>query len=300
MKRFFLAVVILLVAVTLPTVFFTDDGRAVERIVEILERAQEEVVLVSYSLDEQEVIDCLNRLCIKGLSVSVVIDNSTVSRTFAKSPQFKVMTDTTAALVHSKFIVVDSQIVVFGTGNFTEGSLREDSNSFIMIESESLASLFLDYYKAILTGDSRGVTSVGNMTLFLCPSEEARKRVIKELMSAKEEIRFAMFAFTDPKILAALKFCASKGVRVFGMVDSWNEDSPLKDYLTTGMEVSRGVSITIHDKTFVIDRNIVITGSANASLSGWGKNREIVVIIESRDVANQFISHFEYVREVSK
>ncbi|HNS35794.1 MAG TPA: phospholipase D family protein, partial [Mesotoga sp.] len=73
-----------------------------------------------------------------------------------------------------------------------------------------------------------------------------------------------------------------------------------KDYLTTGMEVSRGVSITIHDKTFVIDRNIVITGSANASLSGWGKNREIVVIIESRDVANQFISHFEYVREVSK
>ncbi|MDD3460094.1 MAG: phospholipase D-like domain-containing protein, partial [Mesotoga sp.] len=205
MKRFFLAVVILLVAVTLPTVFFTDDGRAVERIVEILERAQEEVVLVSYSLDEQEVIDCLNRLYIKGLNVSVVIDNSTVSRTFAKSPQFKVMTDTTAALVHSKFIVVDSQIVVFGTGNFTEGSLREDSNSFIMIESESLALLFLDYYKAILTGDSRGVTSVGNMTLFLCPSEEARKRVIKELMSAKEEIRFAMFAFTDPKILAALK-----------------------------------------------------------------------------------------------
>jgi phosphatidylserine/phosphatidylglycerophosphate/cardiolipin synthase-like enzyme len=189
--------------------------------------------------------------------------------------------------------------VVFGTGNFTEGSLREDSNSFIMIESESLALLFLDYYKAILTGDSRGVTSIGNMTLFLCPSEEARKRVIKELMSAKEEIRFAMFAFTDPKILAALKFCASKGVRVFGMVDSWNEDSPLKDYLTTGMEVSRGLSITIHDKTFVIDRNIVITDRPTHHL-GMGKNREIVVIIESRDVANQFISHFEYVREVSK
>jgi len=53
-------------------------------------------------------------------------------------------------------------------------------------------------------------------------------------------------------------------------------------------------------KTFVVDGRVVITGSANASLSGWGKNREIVAIIESRDLAQEFVNHFEYIREVSK
>ncbi len=107
------------------------------------------------------------------------------------------------------------------------------------------------------------------MTLFLCPSEEALKSN-QGVDEYQEEVRFAMFAFTDPKILA-LKFCASKGVRVFGVVDKLERRfsaQRLSHYRNGGIT---GDSITIHDKTFVIDRNIVITGSANASLSGWGK-----------------------------
>jgi len=300
MKRIILAFVVLLAVVASASVFFTDDGGAVERIVKVLESAEEEVVLVSYSLDEQEIVACLNRLQRKGVKISVLIDSSTVSRVFDKSPEFTVSCDTSTALVHSKFLVVDRRIVVFGTGNFTEGSLREDSNSFMIFESARLAALFLDYYRAIETGNSRGMTRIENMVFFLCPSEEARKRVISELMKARKEIRFGMFAFTDPQVLAALKFCASRGVRIIGVIDSWNDDSPLKDYLTSGMEVSESTSITVHDKTFVIDSRVVITGSANASLSGWGKNREIVAIIESRDLAQEFVNHFEYIREVSK
>jgi len=300
MKGIILACVALLSISVSASVFFTDDGGAVERIVEVLENAKEEVVLVSYSLDEQEIIACLNRLQRKGVRISAMIDNSTVSRVFEKSPEFRISTDTSAALVHSKFLVVDRRIVVFGTGNFTEGSLREDSNSFMIFESARLATLFLDYYSAIESGNSRRMTRIENMVFFLCPSEEARKHVINELTKARKEIRFGMFAFTDPQVLAALKFCASRGVRVIGVIDSWNDDSPLKDYLTSGMEVSESTSITVHDKTFVVDGRVVITGSANASLSGWGKNREIVAIIESRDLAQEFVNHFEYIRGVSK
>ena len=302
MKRLLVFVLVLIEAalVAVPSVFFTDDGRAVQRILNVLEDAQEEVILVSYSLDETEIMKCLNHLERRGVRIEVMIDDSTVDRAFAKSPEFEIRSDTAAALVHSKFLVVDRQVVVFGTGNFTEGSLREDSNSFLVFESPSVAELFLRYFEAIETGVSLDEVNIGNIDFYLCPSQEARKRVIKELMGARREICFAMFAFTDPEILAALKFCASNGVRVTGIVDSWNEDSPLREYLTSGMEVDEGGAVTIHDKTFVVDGETVITGSANASLSGWGKNREVVAIIDSRELAKEFVNHFEYIRGVSR
>ncbi|HOI34574.1 MAG TPA: phospholipase D-like domain-containing protein [Mesotoga sp.] len=297
LKGTFIALVLLINAAVLSVVFFTDDGTAVERIVELLESAGREVILVSYSLDDREVMESLERLGARGVDIKIMIDDSTVGRALGELTTLEMLTDSTQALIHSKFILVDRERVLFGTGNFTQGSLREDSNSFIQIDSKELAGIFVDFYEAIISGESREPKRFENMEFYLCPSEKAKERVISELMKARHEISFAMFAFTDPSVLSALKFKASRGVRVSGVLDSWNLSSPLEDFLSTGMEVIWGdASFTIHDKTFVIDGRKVITGSANATLSGWGKNREIVAIIDSEGLSRQYREHIEYLK----
>jgi phosphatidylserine/phosphatidylglycerophosphate/cardiolipin synthase-like enzyme len=105
-----------------------------------------------------------------------------------------------------------------------------------------------------------------------------------------------MFAFTDSKILAALKFKSANGVKVSGVVDAWNSASQLERFLDSGLEVSWSENATVHDKTFIIDAKTVVTGSANATLSGWGKNREIIAIIYSGELSREFIQHIEFRR----
>ncbi|MBT4541177.1 hypothetical protein HOC35_06720 [Candidatus Woesearchaeota archaeon] len=51
----------------------------------------------------------------------------------------------------------------------------------------------------------------------------------------------------------------------------------------------------MHHKTFIIDDNIVITGSYNPSASGTGKNDENILIIYSEEVAGKYLEEFSYV-----
>lgn len=296
MRRFIIALLLMVTTLVFSSVFFTDDGLAIERIITLLIGAEREVVLVSYSLDEPSVISTLNRLHDRGIDLQVIIDDSTVSRSMGAHPSFEILTDSSAALIHSKFIVIDRKTVVFGTGNFTCGSLGEDSNSFLVFESEEIADIFLDFYRAIKAGEARPPVKYSNMEFFLCPSEEARERVIRELLGGRKEIKVAMFAFTDSKILAALKFKSANGVKVSGVVDAWNSASQLERFLDSGLEVSWSENATVHDKTFIIDAKTVVTGSANATLSGWGKNREIIAIIYSGELSREFIQHIEFRR----
>ncbi len=61
MKGTFIALVLLINAAVLSVVFHR-RRTAVERIVELLESAGREVILVSYSLDDREVMESLERL----------------------------------------------------------------------------------------------------------------------------------------------------------------------------------------------------------------------------------------------
>jgi phosphatidylserine/phosphatidylglycerophosphate/cardiolipin synthase-like enzyme len=51
----------------------------------------------------------------------------------------------------------------------------------------------------------------------------------------------------------------------------------------------------MHHKTFIVDDNIVITGSYNPTASGTEKNDENILIIYSDDVANEFVDEYDLI-----
>ena len=50
----------------------------------------------------------------------------------------------------------------------------------------------------------------------------------------------------------------------------------------------------LHHKVFIIDEEIVITGSFNPSMNGDTRNDENILIIHDQDIAEKYLQEFGY------
>jgi len=294
---------LLFVAVAVPAVSFlsTMEHDVAGEILKLLDTAQGYVWMTSYSLDHQGVVGRLNGLFLAGIEVKVMIDSASSARTILSKPLFEVTVDSSSGLMHAKLLIIDGRTAVFGTGNFTQSGLLGDSNTFLVFNGCDHVQILQEFVQAILEGGSVASKKTGNTTYVMTPSESGRQMLLENVLGARKEIRFLSYAFTDTELLALLKYKSATGVSVRGVVDRWNEDySPVAQYLQTGLQVRfPSDNLRIHDKTIVIDRKIVITGSANHSFNAWQKNREVVAIIESAELAEKYLAHFSYLWEVA-
>ena len=61
--------------------------------------------------------------------------------------------------------------------------------------------------------------------------------------------------------------------------------------------VKDGNKQNMHHKTFIIDKETVITGSFNPTGGGDKRNDENILIIENKDLAKEFMEEYQKVRE---
>jgi hypothetical protein len=138
--------------------------------------------------------------------------------------------------MHDKFIVRDGRQVWMGTGNFTDGGLHLQDNSWLVLDSPQLAKLYTATFDNLLTGNhthaipAKATTATSGsgrtlkvgatpVSLFFAPAdlEGVETAVIKALSTAKS-VRILAFLMSDPGILAAVhRFQAAGDIR--GVVD---------------------------------------------------------------------------------
>jgi len=167
--------------------------------------------------------------------------------------------------------------------------------------------------------------------IFLCYSAESYQAVVEDLSqdkylprvkealkNAKSSIDMAMFFVNfDPNVknspvnqlVEELLSAYNRGVKVRVILDqnvdftAWNEadiwrkeekNDALFVYLKKqGIEAYYdNVYVITHAKAIVIDKEIVIVGSANWTESSLRKNWEASCLIRSKDLANQFLGDF--------
>ncbi|MFO7881366.1 MAG: phospholipase D-like domain-containing protein [Kosmotogaceae bacterium] len=297
-----LIVILLILSVSLYSteIRFTKDNAVLDSLLEIIESTEDELFIVAFSLDHPEIIESLNNLVEKGVHVEVIVDDSTVQRTILLNPEFDVLCDSSDALIHAKFIVSDKKNSVIGTGNFTLSGLEEGLNSFIFFDSSEIAEGLSDFFLALKNGNRATEFDNSNCAFYLLPSSDFKDKVLDRMIKAKKSIFIAAYAFTDYDILSVMKLQSIKGIEIRCLVDSWTYDyGEIVSYLSNPFNVRRiGRDKSLHEKTMVLDREVVITGSANLTYSAYEKNRELVVIIRNKEVAKKFLEYFVYIWEV--
>ena len=126
---------------------------------------------------------------------------------------------------------------------------------------------------------------------------------MSRLRQAKEEILFLAFSFTDDDIARVLLEKAREGIRIRGVFES-RQESEYSEYRVlrkAGLDVRLdGNPRTMHHKVFVIDGQILITGSYNFSKNAAEENDENILILENPGLAQAYREEFERVYQAAQ
>jgi len=206
--------------------------------------------------------------------------------------------DSSRALMHNKFCVLDDRMVISGSYNPTDKKVK--ANNVVVIPSRFVAENFNEEFKELRAASfGRGsrvrhpvvVYNNASIRTAFCPEDTCASVVLEVLKTAKERIRFMTYSFTDDVIGS---FLASAPVRVEGIFDSSQLGQYSEYQRLAGKSV---VKKGIHHKVFIVDNSTVITGSYNPSKNGNERNDENVLVISDAVVAGQFNKEFDRLSE---
>ena len=123
--------------------------------------------------------------------------------------------------------------------------------------------------------------------------------IVEEINNAKSSIYIAMFSFTHKDIAEALVAANQRNVNIHIMI---HKTRPTNTKIPTLAKKIQEIYLgpkggTFHHKYAVFDEKSVITGSANWSSSGNSKNRDHIIYIEDKQVAQQYIENWKHCQQ---
>ncbi len=148
----------------------------------------------------------------------------------------------------------------------------------------------------ILQGEHFDIDS--DVKLYFCPRDNCTQVFLDVLDGAKSQIDCALYDLSDENVISALSLAAQdKFVRV--IIDDGNSDrsqlsalSPKIELMTDAARKSK-YNNEMHNKFCVIDNETVLLGSANPTDNGLNKNNNNILILHSKELAQNYVAEFE-------
>ena len=140
---------------TIIEVYFSPDDGVRGQIIPLIQNAQESVHVLAFSLTADGIADALLKKAQDGVDVRIVFDaEQAVSNIggkygYLKDAGLDVRQDTLDGLMHHKVIVVDNQVVVFGSYNFTNNAEDKNDENAVVVYDDSLAGQFSQEFEMI-------------------------------------------------------------------------------------------------------------------------------------------------------
>lgn len=165
------------------------------------------------------------------------------------------------------------------------------------------ASAFSDLSSTLQPGSIQ-VPATGTLEVAFSPNEGSENLVVKTIDSAKQSIRMLSYSFTSAPVVAALLRAQKRGVDIALVADykeNVSEDRSGKARAALSALVNAGAHVrTIsvypihHDKSIVVDRVTVETGSFNYSAAAAHKNSENVLVMwNNPKLAAVYLNHWD-------
>jgi phosphatidylserine/phosphatidylglycerophosphate/cardiolipin synthase-like enzyme len=306
---------------TLISVFFTDpeipfddivQGGLDEKLVEIINGANESIYVAVFELDLQNVTDALISAHNRGVQVRLVYDNEHCDED-GKVKQLvdagiPAIADERSALMHNKFFVIDGEIVWTGSLNITVNGAYRNNNNVIVIRSTELAENYLAEFDEMFAGDFGPTSPSGvlfptvsisgnNISAYFSPEDDPLDTLVGVVSSAEDSIHFMAFSFTSDELGQAMVDNLALGIEVHGLFETRGANTKYSEcnrLLLSGADVRLdGNPRTMHHKVIIIDGTIVVTGSFNFSANAAESNDENLLIIWDPEIAKLYEVEFE-------
>ncbi|HLP79880.1 MAG TPA: phospholipase D-like domain-containing protein [Acidobacteriota bacterium] len=212
--------------------------------------------------------------------------------------------DTRGGLMHNKFCIIDSHYVTTGSMNPTYNDFYKNANNFLRIDSTAIARLYTAEFEELWNGTFRrgkpnsfSTVVVNNtaVSVHFCPDDSCEDAVVKQILSANASVRFLTFSLTSDRIASALILVNKTNVTVQGVMEKrqisqYSVFETLRDaHISVAVSNQTG---QLHDKIFIVDDSVVLTGSYNPTKNGDSGNDENLLIIYDSMIAAEYILEF--------
>ena len=126
---------------------FTPPVGVAKNIVQAIDQAKQEVLVQAYGFTHNAIAQAVVRAHQRGAKVQVLLDAKSESTnqyvlTLFKEQGVTVRHDGAHAIAHNKVIVIDSQVVVTGSFNFTNSAETRNAENLLIISGVSLAQAY--------------------------------------------------------------------------------------------------------------------------------------------------------------
>ena len=320
---FFMALVVCTTAFALPPdwpegglIIEPDMGR--DPLVAAFQDAKKSLRISAYKLEDPTLIAALKEAAERGIKVDVLVTRSifkradeteqgeTPSETLKKIGLNVHQSPEWFAQTHDKFIIVDEDYALIGTGNMGTGSFDESADRkaerdfWITVTNKDQLEELERVFKADFNGEK---IDLKNSLLVWSPDQE-RKPFLDLICSAKKSIFVYQQDIEDPVIAGALVEAARKGIDV-RLIMTPHPFSKTKDGNIPHQEMIREAGgkaglithVITHAKVVLVDAGTksekVYLGSANFYPPSLDENREVGIITSDPAVTSKINAVFQ-------
>ncbi|MCC6804649.1 MAG: phospholipase [Anaerolineae bacterium] len=234
-------------------------------------------------------------------------DDTTLNQLVAAG--IPVVDDARSALMHDKFMILDSTTVWTGSWNYTINDTYRNNNNTLALRSRLAVQDYQAEFDEMFINGQFGITSPNNtpreeftqddtpIGIYFAAEGDVIGAINSTLQGAQHSIRFMTFSFTVDTIASTIIQRAGAGVDVQGIFErtgSETQFAELTPMFCAGLAVRQdGNPFVLHHKVFIVDDATVLTGSFNISDNATNSNDENLLRITDPDLAAQYIAEFD-------
>ena len=142
-------------ASTVPSVqvHFSPKGGCTDTVVDQLGAAKKTVLVQAYSFTSAPIAKALVEAQRRGVEVQVILDRSQETEKYSSADFLlhagvPVRIDAQHAIAHNKIMILDGQVVITGSFNFTKQAEEHNAENLLVIRDPSLAGQYTDNWHA--------------------------------------------------------------------------------------------------------------------------------------------------------
>ena len=134
-------------------VYFSPNGGCTQAIIDVINKSKSEILVQAYIFTSEPIAKALLGAHNRGVKVFVILDKSQKKdgyspATFFANQGIPAYIDSNHARAHDKIMIIDKEIVITGSFNFSKSAETQNSENVLIIQSPELASLYREnWYK---------------------------------------------------------------------------------------------------------------------------------------------------------
>jgi phosphatidylserine/phosphatidylglycerophosphate/cardiolipin synthase-like enzyme len=131
------------------SIYFSPGGGTTKAIVKEIDNATLEILVQAYSFTSTPIAQALVNATKRGVRVEAILDKSQksekyTSATFLANNRVPTYIDSAHAIAHNKIIIIDKQVVITGSFNFTKAAEEKNAENLLVITSKDMAGYYID------------------------------------------------------------------------------------------------------------------------------------------------------------